>query len=604
MKRIFLLLFALSLALSPYAQKKQSSSSNKTTTSQSSSSSKKKKSSSTDKSAQSAKSSKTNKKQTSSKSKAQQSKKNRKGDAVTYTNSAIKGLQGQRASIQKKIKEQERALKENQANVKKRLQDLMVINGEIDQQQKNIEGIQSDIQHIEGNIGMLNSQLETLEKQLKERRSKYIRSMRYMSRHRSVQDRLMFIFSAGSLTQMYRRLSFVRQYAAFQKAQGEAVKAKQKQVNDKHQQLQTAKGHKNNLLYKGQQEKTALEGKQTEQQQMVQGLQKQQKTIQAVIADQRKKDAAINAQIDALIAQEVEKARARAAAEAKRKAEALAAAKKRAEDLARRKAAAEAAARENARRIEEAKRREAAAEETRRKAAEEARKALEEARKAEQEARAKAAEQAKSKEQERARAKAEAAAREAQERASKQAAAEQAARKAEADRQAAELKARADEARRKKEISDAKQEAQEASTLSSVDRMVSGGFEANRGRLPMPITGQYKIVSHFGQYNVQGLSGVTLDNKGINILGKSGCVARSIYDGEVSAVFGYGGMWNVLVRHGAYISVYCNLKSVSVHKGQKVSTRQALGAVADDNILQFQLRKETAKLNPEVWLGR
>ena len=69
-------------------------------------------------------------------------------------------------------------------------------------------------------------------------------------------------------------------------------------------------------------------------------------------------------------------------------------------------------------------------------------------------------------------------------------------------------------------------------------------------------------------------------------------------------VFGYGGMWNVLVRHGAYISVYCNLKSVSVHKGQKVSTRQALGSVGSDNILQFQLRKETAKLNPEAWLGR
>ena len=90
----------------------------------------------------------------------------------------------------------------------------------------------------------------------------------------------------------------------------------------------------------------------------------------------------------------------------------------------------------------------------------------------------------------------------------------------------------------------------------------------------------------------------------INIQGKPGCVARSIYDGEVSAVFGYGGMWNVLVRHGAYISVYCNLKSVSVHKGQKVSTRQALGNVGSDNILQFQLRKETAKLNPEAWLSR
>lgn len=515
--------------------------------------------------------------------------------AATYSNASIRGLQGQRANIQKKIREQEQALRRNKEDVKKRLQDLMAINGEIDQRQKNIEGIQKDIQHIDGNIGILNAQLKTLEQQLQDRKNKYIRSMRYMSRHHSVQEKLMFIFSAKSLSQMYRRLSFIRQYSAFQKAQGEAVKAKQNQVNDKHRQLQTVKGHKNNLLYKGKQEKTVLEGKQQEQKVVVQGLQKQQKTILAVIADQRQKDAAINAQIDRLIAQEVAKARARAAAEAKRKAAAAAAAKKRAVELARKKAAAEAAARENARRIAEAKAREAAAEAARRKAAEEARLAQEAAKKAQEEAVRQAEAKAKEKAQAAARAAAEAAAR---------AAAEQAAREAEANRKAAELKAKADAERSKKEIAEAKQDAQEAATLSTVDRMLSGGFESNRGRLPMPISGSYRIVSHFGQYNVEGLKGVTLDNKGINILGKPGCVARSIYDGEVSAVFGYGGMWNVLVRHGAYISVYCNLKSVSVHKGQRVSARQALGAVGADHILQFQLRKETAKLNPEAWLGR
>jgi len=140
--------------------------------------------------------------------------------------------------------------------------------------------------------------------------------------------------------------------------------------------------------------------------------------------------------------------------------------------------------------------------------------------------------------------------------------------------------------------------------MTKNDRMVSDGFEANKGRLPMPITGSYKIVSHFGQYNVEGLKGITLDNKGINILGSAGCRARCIYDGEVSGVFGFGGTMVVMVRHGAYISVYCNLASVMVQQGEKVATHQALGVVGHDNILQFQLRKETAKLNPESWLRR
>lgn len=584
MKRILLIILALSFVLTPYAQKTAQRKKTATT----------------------ARTVRTQKKTPKKKPvKRCQSKAPTRAEKKTaYSNASIRGLQGQRANIQKKIKEQEKALRRNQADVKKRLQDLMVLNGEIDQRQKNIDGIQQDIHHIDGNIGLLNAQLKILEQQLQDRKNKYIRSMRYMTRHHSVQDKLMFIFSAKNLTQMYRRLSFIRQYSAYQKAQGEAVKAKQKQVTEKHKQLQVVKGHKNNLLYKGQQEKTALEGKQTEQQQVVQGLQKQQKTIQAVIADQRKKDAAINAQIDRLIAIEVEKARARAAAEAKRKAEAQAAAQRRREELARRKAQAEAEARENARRIEEARRKEREAELARQRAAEENRKAQELARKAQEEARLQAENSAKARAQDKARARAEKAAREAAEQANRQARAEQAAREAEADRRAAELKAKTDEARNRKELASARREANDAATLSTVDRMLSGGFEANRGRLPMPISGTYKIVSHFGQYNVQGLSGVTLDNKGINLLGKPGCVARSIYDGEVSAVFGYGGMWNVLVRHGAYISVYCNLKSVSVHKGQKVSTRQALGAVGADNILQFQLRKETAKLNPEAWLAR
>jgi septal ring factor EnvC (AmiA/AmiB activator) len=154
------------------------------------------------------------------------------------------------------------------------------------------------------------------------------------------------------------------------------------------------------------------------------------------------------------------------------------------------------------------------------------------------------------------------------------------------------------------EIAEAKEDAAEAEKFSTVDRMMNNGFEANRGRLPMPITGGYKIVSHFGQYNVEGLRGVTLDNKGINIMGSPGAQARAVYDGEVSAVIGYAGSMVVMVRHGVYISVYCNLKSVNVSRGQKVSTRQALGTVGADNILQFQLRKERTKLNPEAWLGR
>lgn len=477
-----------------------------------------------------------------------------------YSNASIKGLRNQRAGVQRKIKEQERLLRANKADVKKRLGNLMLINSEIDKHQKSIDGIQKDISHIDGNIGMLKNQLSTLEQQLAERKAKYVKSMRYMARNRTIEDKLMFIFSARNFAQMYRRMRFVREYAAFQRAQGEIVKAKQSQIEAKNNELEKVRGHKHTLLYKGKQEHAALQGKQAEQQKVVSTLQKQQKTIQSIIDDQRKKDAALNAQIDRLVAEEVAKARARAAAEAKRKAaEAAAAAKRREEELARKKAAAEAAARENARRVAEAK-------------------ATEERLKAEARAAGKNAE-----EKERAN---------------------RAAREAEADRVAAERKAKVDERRHESEVAKARKEVAEAKALDTEDRKLNGSFERNRGRLPMPVTGSYRIVSHFGQYNVEGLKNVRLDNKGINILGSQGASARSIFDGEVSAVFSFGGSMVVMVRHGKYISVYCNLRSVNVRRGQRVSTRQALGVIGTDNILQFQLRRGTEKLNPEAWIGR
>ena len=482
------------------------------------------------------------------------------------------------------------------------MENLQIINTEIADKRRTIDTIRQDLTVLDGNISTLDVQLKVLEKKLEQRKQNYLKSMRYMHRNRSLQNQLMFVFSAQDFTQMYRRMRFSREYAQYQRAQGEAVKLMKQEVAQAQDELNTTKRHKNDLLYRGEQEQRNLEGKQAEQQKVVNTLQKEQKTIQSLIDEQKKKDAALNAQIEKLIAEEVARAKARAEAEARAEAKRKAAeeaarkraaeAKKRAEELARKKAAAEAAARENARRIAEAKAREERAKQealaAAKKSAEEKKAAERAAREAEEARRAaerKAAEEAKAHEREVAEAK-----------------------KRE-EREAAEAKKREEqEAREAREAARRASEERKTETFvtpaSTEDRRLSGNFENNRGRLPMPITGNYRIVSGFGQHDVEGLKGVRIDNKGINIKGQSGAQARSIFDGEVCAVFNIGGVMGVMVRHGSYISVYTNLSSVSVRRGQKVSTRQSLGNVGSEGILQFQLRKGTSPQNPSSWLGR
>ena len=404
-----------------------------------------------------------------------------------------------------------------------------------------------------------------MESQLGERRSRFIHSMRYMARHRSIQDKLMFVFSAKTLTQMYRRLRFVREYAAYQRAQGELLKQKQNQVDEKHDQLARVRGHKSNLLVKGRQVHSQMESKKVEQQKVVESLQNDQKVLQSVISDRQKKQQAINAQIDRLIAIEIQKARERAMEEARAQAAArAAAAKQRAEELARKREAARRAAEENARRIAEAKARELRRAEERAEAAK--------------------------------RAEDQARARESAERAR----ADQQAREAEANRMAAERKAAADRERADREQAAANRANENSALLSSADRAMTGSFANNKGRLPMPVSG--RIVKRFGTYNVSGLSHVKLSSNGIAIKASAGSPVRSVFKGEVTSVSHVGGSTLVMVRHGAYISVYLNLGSVSVSKGQQVGTGQTLGTVDSSGIFQFQLHKETQKLNPEQWL--
>ena len=98
--------------------------------------------------------------------------------------------------------------------------------------------------------------LKSLQKELKEKRQKYELSVKYIYRNKSIQDKLMFIFSAEDFGQMYRRLRYVREYADYQRLQGLQVQRKQKQVTEKANSLKNSRKAKEDLFKQGEAEKS------------------------------------------------------------------------------------------------------------------------------------------------------------------------------------------------------------------------------------------------------------------------------------------------------------------------------------------------------------
>ncbi len=135
---------------------------------------------------------------------------------------------------------------------------------------------------------------------------------------------------------------------------------------------------------------------------------------------------------------------------------------------------------------------------------------------------------------------------------------------------------------------------------------LTGSFEKNRGKLSMPVRGV--ITKYFGKQSHPTIKNITIDSPGIDIKTDEGADVRAVFQGEVVGIqFIPGYNYMVILKHGKYYSVYSNLAELKVERGQKVSTRTAIGKVSTDRItntstLHFEVWKEKIRLNPTQWV--
>lgn len=142
-----------------------------------------------------------------------------------------------------------------------------------------------------------------------------------------------------------------------------------------------------------------------------------------------------------------------------------------------------------------------------------------------------------------------------------------------------------------------------AEGMNEEEVTLASSFAANRGRLPWPVPGF--ISDGFGTKEV--LKNVFQENQGVDIQTNAGSSVKTVYDGVVMDVTNMGVMRNVVfVQHGDFYTVYAKLKNVNVRPGQKLKARDTIGVVATDadgvSEVNFQIWKNTSKLNPESWL--
>lgn len=389
---------------------------------------------------------------------------------------SVKEMRKRAGNLQKQIAEKESILKSSQKDVKSKLQNLDLLSAKIKERKQLIVLLNDEVGMLNDTIEYLKKEINAKEQDVAKSKNEYAQALRRARNYNSFQNKLLFIVSAKDFNMMLRRYRYAREYMNAHKKAGERLQENISMLNAKKSELDTIRAGKEEALAAQNRESESLKNLQSEQRKIVDDLQRESKKVQRELKKQRQQLNELNAKIDRIIEQEIEKQRKRELAEAK------------AREKAKNKQGGTVAVRNN----------------------------------------------------------------------------------------------------------------------EGVSKM-SGSFLQNKGRLPAPITGPYHVVNDFGKrQGVMGKGNVLVDNGGIVIQGREGAQARCIFEGTVTAVFRTTDYALVLVRHGKYLSVYCQLDKIHVKDGDVVKAGTIIGDIAKNSSghtrLLFQLRNEKVKLNPMQWL--
>ena len=144
--------------------------------------------------------------------------------------------------------------------------------------------------------------------------------------------------------------------------------------------------------------------------------------------------------------------------------------------------------------------------------------------------------------------------------------------------------------------------------LTTEGQIVANNFKANKGRLPWPVEKGF-VSLPYGDQPHPVYKTLIVHNSGVEIATDQGATARAVFGGEVISVMILSPVNKaVMIQHGDYFTVYQNLSSVNVAKGDKVSIKQALGKIRTNGdsgktVLKFTISQNTTYNNPASWLN-
>ena len=210
-------------------------------------------------------------------------------------------LEAQKKLLQQEIVQINALIKtsaKKRANV---LTQVETVQLKMDRQDAPIQLTNRQINRLNQEININLRNIEKLRTELTSLKKDYAEMVVSARKNKSTQNRLMFLLSSESFWQAYKRMAYMKQYAAYRKQQGEQIAAKTKALQQYTSDLVAQRKDKKQLIEENRKAQKELDSIRKRQSSLVLELKKRERNYSAQIKKKQKQQEAIDKEIARLI---------------------------------------------------------------------------------------------------------------------------------------------------------------------------------------------------------------------------------------------------------------------------------------------------------------
>ena len=217
------------------------------------------------------------------------------------TSKKQKELEAQRLRLKKEIKQINSILFNNIKTRKSALTQVEDLQVKLNVRLELIKVTNEQANLLTTRISINERNISTNRLELRNLKDEYANLIQKSYESKSLQNRLMFLFSSESFLQAYKRVQYLKQYASYRRKQGKAIANKTKLLQELNQTLNNEKAEKILLIEENRLVQQQIEKDAQDQKSLIKTLERKQTSLASQISKKEKQQKAIDREINRLI---------------------------------------------------------------------------------------------------------------------------------------------------------------------------------------------------------------------------------------------------------------------------------------------------------------